>query len=382
LRAITLVSKNLSRRKGRSILNSIGLILAIAVIISTFTISRSMEIQIGDEIEKYGPNIVVTPKTQSINVPYGSVIMGDVTIPESSVDKIYTIPNRRNLRVLSPKVYGQIQYGNNSLLLVGMIPEKEIELKRWWNITGSLPQNDTNEIIVGSAVKSSLGLTIGSTIQINNTTLAVVGFLSETGSVDDFSVFLPLHTAQILLNLIGKVSVIDVGALCKDCPVEVISQQIMDVVPDVKATPVKQAIETRMEAVEQTANFSLLLASIILVVGCAGVMNTMLASVLERMKEIGIFMSLGADNSHLYKMFFFESVILGLVGGSIGTLVGLFSSMLFGPLFIKVAINPAEISLYPILLAIILSVSACLIASLYPAWRASKIDPVKALKTV
>ena len=97
MRALTLVSRNLSRRKGRSILSSIGLILAIAVIISTFTISRAMEIQVGDEIEKYGPNIVVTPKTQSVNVPYGNVVMGNVTIPESSVDRIYTIPNKANI---------------------------------------------------------------------------------------------------------------------------------------------------------------------------------------------------------------------------------------------------------------------------------------------
>jgi len=382
LRAITFVSKNLSRRKGRSILSSIGLILAIAVIVSTFTISRSMEVQIGDEVEKYGPNIVVTPKTQSISVPYGNVVIGNVTIPESSVEKIYTIPNKRNLRVLSPKLYGQVQYGNNSLLLVGIIPDKEVELKRWWNITGSSPQNDSNETVVGSAVKLSLGLTIGSIIQIKNTVLTVVGSLSETGSVDDYSMFLSLQAAQMLLNLVGRVSVIDVGALCKDCPVEVISQQIMDALPDVKATPVKQAVETRMKAVEQTANFSLLLASIILVVGCAGIMNTMLASVHERMREIGIFMSLGADNNHLYKMFFFESMILGLVGGLVGTTVGLISSIFFGPLFIKVTINPTEIPLYPIPFAIILSTSACLIASLYPTWRASKVDPVKALKTV
>jgi len=382
LRVITLVSKNLSKRKGRAILSSIGLMLAVALIISAFTISRSMEVQIGDEVEKYGPNIVVTPKTQSISVPYGSVVMGNVTIQESSVDKIYTIPNRGNLRVVSPKLYGQVPYGNSSLLLVGMIPEKEIELKKWWSITSSLPQNDTNEIIVGSAVKSSLGLSVGSTIQLRNTTQTVVGFLSDTGSVDDYSVFLPLRTSQMLLDLIGKVSIIDVGALCKNCPVEVISQQIMDAVPDVKATPVKQAVETRMKAVEQTASFSLLLASIILVVGCAGVMNTMLASVHERMREIGIFMSLGADSTHLYKMFFLESIILGLIGGLIGTAVGLISSILFGSFFIKVTINPAEIPLYPIPLAITLSVSACLVASLYPAWRASKIDPVKALKTV
>ncbi len=83
MHALTLVSKNLSRRKARTVLSSIGLILAVAVIISTFTISNSMAMQVGDEIEKYGPNIVVTPNTQSVVVPYGNVIVGAVTIPEN-----------------------------------------------------------------------------------------------------------------------------------------------------------------------------------------------------------------------------------------------------------------------------------------------------------
>src|SRR3990172_9878460 len=91
LRTLTLVSKNLSRRKGRAIISSIGLILAIAVIVSTFTVSAAMQTQVGNEIDKYGPNIVVTPNTQSINVPYGSVIMGNVTISEDSLDKIHNI---------------------------------------------------------------------------------------------------------------------------------------------------------------------------------------------------------------------------------------------------------------------------------------------------
>lgn len=382
IQAITLVLKNFSRRKARLILSSIGLILAIAVIVSTFTVAHSMQIQIGAEVEKYGPNIIVTPKSESISVPYGSVVVGNVTIPESSQEKIYTIPNRRNLRVISPKIYGQVEYGNSNLLVVGMVSEQEAELKKWWNVEGSLPQNDTNQVLLGSAVASFLRLSVGSTIAINDMTLTVTGILSETGSVDDYSLFLPLHTAQRLLNQPGVVSVIDVGALCKDCPVEVISQQIMDALPGVKATPIKQAVETRMEAVEQTANFSLLLASIILAVGCAGVMNTMLASVHERMKEIGIFMSLGADTVHLYKIFILESLILGVIGGLIGCLVGLASSVLAGPFFMNVRISVLELPLYPIPLSIALSVVASLTASLYPAWRASKIDPVQALRTV
>src|SRR3990170_478075 len=382
MRTLTLVSKNLARRKARSIISSIGLILAIAVIVSTFTVSAAMQTQVGNEIEKYGPNIVVTPNTQSISVPYGSVVIGNVTIAEDDVEKILRIPNKANVRVLSPKLFNQIQYGNDTLLVVGLFPEKELQLKKWWNVTGTLPQNDTNEALIGSVLKSSLNLSTGSTMKIGDSILLITGILDETGSSDDYSVFLSLHFAQSLFDLEGKVSEIDVGALCNTCPVEVIAQQIMDAVPGAKAMPVKQAVETRMKAVEQTASFSLLLASIILVVGVAGIMNTMLASVHERIKEIGVFMALGADNRHLYKMFFSESIILGLVGGLIGTVIGLLSSMLLGPLIINIAISPADLPVYTIPLAVGLSVSASVIASLYPTWRASKIDPVKALKAV
>jgi ABC-type lipoprotein release transport system permease subunit len=140
MKTFTLVFHNLSRRKARAIVSSIGLILAIAVIVSTFTVSAAMQAQVGNEIDKYGPNIVVTPNAQSINVPYGSVMVGDLTIPENATDKISTIPNKININVLSPKLYNQIQYKNSTILLVGAIPNKELIMKKWWNITGSLQE--------------------------------------------------------------------------------------------------------------------------------------------------------------------------------------------------------------------------------------------------
>jgi len=376
------VSKNLSRRKGRAIVSSIGLILAISVIVSTFTVSAAMQAQVGNEIDKYGPNIVVTPNAQSINVPYGSVMVGNITIPENATSRILDIPNRININVLSPKLYNQIQYQNNTVLVVGVIPDKELIIKKWWNITGSLPNNDTNEILLGSALKDSFGFQKDDFMQIRNSSFLISGTLDETGSVDDFSIFMPLHTAQSLFGFEGQVSEIDVGALCNNCPVEVIAQQITDAVPDVKAVPIKQAVETRMQATQQTANFSLLLASIILVVGIASIMNTMLASVHERKKEIGVLMSLGANNSQLYKLFLSESAILGLVGGLVGTLAGLLASLLIGPLLFGIPVSFAEVPLFIIPLCIGLSVGSSVIASLYPTRKASKIDPVNALKAI
>ena len=380
MRTLTLVSKNLSRRKGRAIASSIGLILAIAVIVSTLTVSGAMQTKIGNELEKYGPSIVVTPNSEKVSIPYGSVVIGNNLLPEDSIDKIYAIPDSENIRVLSPKLYNQVKYGNNTILVVGLFLEKEIQLKTWWNVTGSLPKNNTEEILVGSELKSTLNMQIGSPITLGNSSFIVAGILDQTGSIDDYSIFMPLNISQKLFNRDGKISEINVGVINNGNTIEKISNQIMEAIPNAKAIPITQAVGTRTLAVQQTASFSLLLASIILVVGIGGIMNTTQASVNQRMGEIGVLMSLGADNTHLYKMFLSEAVILGLIGGVVGTAMGIAASLLMGPLLINTPISLLELPLLVIPLAIGLSVVASVAASLYPTWRASKIDPVKALK--
>ena len=374
-----MVLKNLSRRKGRAIASSIGLILAIAVIVSTLTVTGAMQTKIGNELEKYGSSIVVTPNSEKVTIPYGSVVIGNNLLDENSIDKIYAIADSENIRVLSPKLYNQVKYGNNTILVVGLFLEKEIQLKTWWNVTGSLPQNNTAEILLGSELKGALYTQISSSIILGNSSFVVSGILDQTGSIDDYSVFMPLNVSQKLFNRDGKISEINIG-VTDGKMIDEISNQIMEAIPNAKAIPITQAAGTRTLAVQQTASFSLLLASIILVVGIGGIMNTTQASVNQRMGEIGVLMSLGADNSHLYKMFFSEAVILGLIGGVIGSAIGIASSLLMGPLLINTQISLVELPLLVIPLAIGLSVVASVAASLYPTWRASKIDPVAALK--
>ena len=331
-------------------------------------------------MEKYGPSIVVTPNSEKVSIPYGSVVIGNNLLPEDSIEKIYAIPDSENIRVLSPKLYNQVKYGNSTILVVGLSLEKEIQLKTWWNVTGSLPKNNTEEILVGSELKSTLNMQIGSPIMLGDSSFIVAGVLDQTGSIDDYSIFMPLNISQKLFNRDGKISEINVGVINNGNTIEKISNQIMEAIPNAKAIPITQAVGTRTLAVQQTASFSLLLASIILVVGIGGIMNTTQASVNQRMGEIGVLMSLGADNAHLYKMFLSEAVILGLIGGIAGTLTGIAASLLMGPLLINTPISLMELPLFVIPLALGLSVVASVAASLYPTWRASKIDPVKALK--
>ena len=382
MRSTTLVLKNLQRRKARTILNSIGLILAISVIVATFTISDSMEQQIGEEVEKYGPNIVVTPETQSITVPFGNVMVGKSTLKQTELEKLTTIPNAKNIRIVSPKLFAQAESENQTLLVVGLNVEAEQYLKVWWDINGGMPQETSNEALLGSEIIKTLGLSIGQILELDGVDFRVSGYLDETGSMDDYTVFIPLTSAQTLTGQQDEVSLVDIGALCTDCPVEEISQQIMTAIPGIRASPVLQAVETRMQAVEQAARFSLMLASVVLVAGCVGVMNTMVSSVHQRKREIGVFMSLGADDVFVYKIFIFEALILGLVGGLLGSGLGVLVSVFLGPVLTSVTASVSNIPSLVIPLSVMVSVIACLVASIYPTWRATKIDPVSALKAI
>jgi len=385
MRVVDIARKNLSRRKWRLVFNLVGISIAVAMLVSASVISHVMEAKVEEEIDKLGANIVVTPKYEAVSVSYGSIIVGESTIQENLIEKIYTIPNSANIAIVSPKLYGLAPYGNGSLLIVGILPENERMLKRWWRINGFLPDSNRNQALVGSAVAFSLGLSSGATLAVNDMQLTVIGILNETGSIDDFSVFIPLDVAQKILNKPGVVSMIDVAALCKNCPVELIAQQIMDAIPEVKAIPIKQAVHMRMEVTSRLSNISLLLASTLLIVSCVSIMNTMLASIYERIREIGIFISMGADDASIRKVFMLESLILGGIGGFLGVGIGLILSLFINPIIIDISITVEDILyntewLSVIPLSIATSLVVCFIASLYPAWKASTVDPVEALR--
>ncbi len=93
-------------------------------------------------------------------------------------------------------------------------------------------------------------------------------------------------------------------------------------------------------------------------------------------------MSLGADDILVYKMFMFEALLLGVLGGVLGSGLGVLASVVLGPAMLATATGLGNIPGFVIPLSIGVSTTACLVASLYPTWRATKIDPVSALKAI
>jgi len=176
-----------------------------------------------------------------------------------------------------------------------------------------------------------------------------VGVLGETGSNDDYQIFTDLKTVQSAFDKEGMLSVVDIRALCNGCPVEVIASAINGQIPGVRAVAVKQVAETEMGMVEKVNRFMLVLGAVTLLIGLFGVVNTMMASVNDRIKDIGIMRAVGASRRQIITIFIYEAILIGIIGGIFGYLAGSILAYLVGPMLFEGAENILYSPVFPLL---------------------------------
>jgi putative ABC transport system permease protein len=176
------------------------------------------------------------------------------------------------------------------------------------------------------------------------------------------------------------ISSIDIRALCSACPVESIADSINKSIPGVRAVAVQQIAESEMNLVMKVNRFMLALAAITLVVGAFAVVGTMMSSVHERTKDIGIMKAVGASRGQIVRMFVYEAVAVGLIGGILGYLFGTLLSYVLGPMiFDGLAMSYAPQYLLP---AVGLAMAVAIVASVYPAFRASQVRVAESLRAL
>jgi len=225
-----------------------------------------------------------------------------------------------------------------------------------------------------------LKLKTGDKIAINGSDVYVTGILEEVGSNDDYQVFVPLETLQTSFNKQGLISSIDIRALCNACPVEMIADGLNQSVPGIRAVAVKQVAASEMGMMEKVNTLMLALAGITLLVGLFGVINTMVASVHERVKDIGIMRAVGASRNQIIKVFIYESIIIGILGGVFGYLVGTLLAYAIGPIIFEGTSIVFVPSYFPLSLAIATVIAV--IASIYPAFRATRIKVADSFRSL
>ncbi len=377
---------NLRRRASRAAFLVAGLLVGIATVVTLLTLSDALTTQARNELEQYGANIVVAPRSDDLSLTYGGVALGGVELEardlrEADLARIHDIPNRKNIAIVAPELLGAVTVAGREALLLGVRPHAEFTLKRWWTVDGR-PPRAAGDLVAGAAAAERFGLSRGDQVALDGRDFTVTGVLRPTGSQDDDLLITELGAAQRLLRKPGQVTLVQVAALCSDCPVEEIVAQLGSVLPDAKVTAMQQVTKNRMHALDVFRTFSYIVAAVIVVIEALVVFVTMMGSVNARTREIGIFRALGFRRSHVTGLILIEAAVASVLAGVLGYLAGMGVSYALLPFF--AGAGDVGIAWAPLLAAgaVVLALLIGSLGSLYPALRASRLDPTVALRAL
>ncbi len=377
---------NLRRRKSKMILLVLGLVIAVSTVVMLIVTSTAMNADIAAKLDEFGANILVVPQSEDLSLTYRGMSVSGVSVDvkrlsEDDAIQIRTIKNSDNIKIIAPKLIQAAKVSRRDVLVVGVDFPQELQLKKWWRILGETPSSK-NEALIGAELREKLQLAVGQPIEIKGEAFVISGVLEPTGSQDDACVFIDLEKAQQLFGKPDELSLIEVAARCYDCPIEEIVRQTSEKLPGAKVMAIRQTIESQMEAMHRFEHFSYGISGVVLLVAALIVMTYMTASVNERTREIGIFRAIGFRQSHIMTVILTEALLTSSLAGVVGYFVGLATAKLVAPLLINDGGWSLELN-YPLLaFSVGLAVSVGLASSIYPAFKASRLDPTVALRAL
>jgi len=228
-----------------------------------------------------------------------------------------------------------------------------------------------SDVVIGADVATGFGLATGDSVELLGESFNVIAALEQTGTIDDSRIFAHLHTVQRLSGAGEVVNVIEVMGCCEDVANGLVGQ-LSSMLPGAKVVTIANVVETQVSINRMMTRLSYLFLAILIAVGGASMASAMYANVMERRREIGTLMALGATPRFVTRLFLFKAGLLGLVGGIGGYIVGSGLALILGPSFAGVAVQPIPS------LALIAAGTAMLVsfaASYFPARRAAGLDP-------
>lgn len=392
----------LMRNKVRSFLTILGIIIGIAAVIAIVAVGQGASVMVQEQIKTMGDNILmVFPGSAS----RGGFHFGGGTRQTLTAQDAEAIQKEcPYVRAISPiaRGGGQIVYQEKNWFSSFMgVNTSYLEVRNWQMETGSFFTNSdlkgaTKVCVLGKTVAKELFDTedpTGKIIRVRNVPFKILGVLETKGSAafgqdQDDIILMPWTTLRrviqnTLFNDVNQI-MISIYAIKSLEPakkeITAILRQRHNLAPGADDDfSISDMAEITKMITSTTAVITLLLAvvaSISLVVGGIGIMNIMLVSVTERTREIGLRMAVGAQQRDILFQFLTEAIILALIGGIFGIILGSSAA------YVISQINkwPILISVNSILIACIFSGAVGIFFGFYPAWRASRLDIINALR--
>ena len=390
----------LLRNKLRSLLTVLGITIGIAAVICVVAIGKAGQARVEQQLDNLGDNFVwIEEGGRAVN----GVRTGAHATPTLTLGDAIAIKNQVPLiKSVSPNVDASVQmvYGNQNWYASyrGVAPEY-FDIKRWTVDQGAFFSADDIEsaadvCVIGRTVRDQLfgpEDPIGKVIRVKGLPCKVVATLqakglSVSGQDQDDTIILPYTTAMKKLK--GQPWLDDI--LCSAVSADVVKlagQQAAAILRDRHHLRPEQEddfnirnpediIKAQLESSRTLTILLIAIASISLLVGGIGIMNVMLVSVTERTREIGVRVAVGATEPAIQLQFLGESVMLSLVGGAAGVLLGIGGSVVLG----RTLGWPMKLSPESVVIAALFSVAVGVFFGYYPALKASRLDPIDALR--
>ena len=395
---LKLALKNIIRRPIRSTLTVSGVAVAIAILFSLMAFQRGYESGLREDLNALGAHIMIVPK----GCPYeaSTIVLHGGKWPrymkEEYLQKVRGVPGiEQSAGIIMDAIVARSKTDKNRIFLG--VDEDFLKLRQNWQFKQGGWFTGPDSMIIGSSVAEAEGLKVGDKYHVHeargnftvNADFRISGILKPTNTQDDGFYFMPTKTLQKEFNLQGKLVVILVKV--KDVTkVDEVTTALKESESSMNVFPLTELLNTMGRMIGNTKVFVMAIVFMAIAIGTVGVLNTILMTVFERTKEIGMMKAIGASRLDVFRLIWLETLVMCTVGGLVGVGLSMVTSRGVEA-FIKGVLSQTGLISVPkgtlisfnmevFAVSMILSVFLGLAAGAYPAWRASSIRPIEAIR--